>query len=221
MIIPVFGKMEKAPNNTTVGLGRGASIAVKAAAASDAISGKPGESLSVWTEGCTVIFVGVGNKEKLTHKGARDAGAKCLAKLSKDIGTEIVVRFTTGWKTANMAAFAEGMILRDYAFDKYQKNDEDEQDKGEWSLECQAHDRHLEALDAAVAKSESIATGVHLARDLANEPANRLYPDEYGRRALEWAEGKENVEVEVWDYARLQKEGMEAVFVSPAWSSSD
>ena len=211
MIIPVFGKMEKAPNNTTVGLSRGASIAVKAAAASDAISGKPGESLSVWTEACTVIFIGVGDKEKLTHKGARDAGAKCLAKLSKDIGTEIVVRFTTGWKTANMAAFAEGMILRDYAFDKYQKNDEDEQDKGEWSLECQAHDRHLEALDAAVAKSESIATGVHLARDLANEPANRLYPDEYGRRALEWAEGKENVEVEVWDYARLQKEGMQGV----------
>ena len=102
MIIPVFGKMEKAPNNTTVGLSRGASIAVTAAAASDAISGKPGESLSVWTKGCTVIFVGVGDKEKLTHKGARDAGAKCLAKLSKDIGTEIVVRFTTGWKTDNM-----------------------------------------------------------------------------------------------------------------------
>ena len=85
MIIPVFGKLEKAPNNTTVGLSRGASIAVKAAAASDTISGKPGESLSVWTEGCTIIFVGVGDKEKLTHKGARDAGAKCLAKLQATI----------------------------------------------------------------------------------------------------------------------------------------
>ena len=50
MIIPVFKDFDKAPNNTTVGLGRGPSIAVKAAAASDAISGKVGESLSVWTK---------------------------------------------------------------------------------------------------------------------------------------------------------------------------
>ena len=63
MIIPVFKDLDKAPNNTTVGLGRGPSIAVKAAAASDAISGKAGESLNVWTKGCTVIFIGVGRKK--------------------------------------------------------------------------------------------------------------------------------------------------------------
>mgnify|MGYP002855024311 FL=1 len=96
MIIPVFKDLDKAPNNTTVGLDRGPSIAVKAAAASDAISGKRGESLSVWTKGCTVIFVGLGEKEKLTHKVARDSGAKCLASLSKDLGTDIVIRFTSG-----------------------------------------------------------------------------------------------------------------------------
>ncbi len=211
MIIPVFTGVEKAPNNTTVGLSRGAAIAVKAAATGDAMTGKAGNVLEVWTKGCTVFFVGVGDKDSLTHKGARDAGAKCLAKLSKDLGTDIVVRFTSGWSPANMAAFAEGMILRDYAFDKYLSKDEDDSDKGEWSLECQAHERHLDALATAVEKSASIATGVHLARDLANEPANRLYPEEFGRRALEWAEGKANVEVEVWDYERLQKENMQGV----------
>ena len=79
MIIPVFKGVDKAPNNTTVGLGRGASIAVKAAATSEGISGKVGKSMSVWTKNCTVIFVGVGKKEKLTHKIARDTGAKILA----------------------------------------------------------------------------------------------------------------------------------------------
>ena len=204
-IIPVFKGLDKAPNNTTVGLGRGASIAVKAAAAGDAISGKAGESLSVWTKGCTVIFVGVGDKEKITHKVARDTGAKCLANLSKDLGSDIVVRFTSGWSSENITAFTEGMILRDYEFDKYQKK-EDENNHSGWCLECQAHDRHLQGLADSIEKANLVATGVHLARDLANEPANRLYPDEYGRRALEWAEGKENVEVEVWDYERLQKE---------------
>jgi len=53
-----------------------------------------------------------------------------------------------------------------------------------------------------------VAGGVHLARDLGNEPPNVLFPGEYARRALAWAEGKDNAEVEVWDYARLQEEGM-------------
>ena len=210
MIIPVFKDFDKAPNNTTVGLGRGPSIAVKAAAASDVISGKVGESLSVWTKGCTVIFIGVGKKGKLTHKVARDTGAKCLASLSKDLGNDIVIRFTSGWSTENMTAFAEGMMLRDYQFDKYQKKDEENNHDG-WTLECQAHDRHLEALIESIEKARLVTTGVHLSRDLANEPANRLYPEEFGHRALEWAQGKDNVEVEVWDYARLQKEGMQAV----------
>ena len=134
MNIPVFKGLDKAPNNTTVGLGRGASIAVKAAAAGDAISGKAGESLSVWTKGCTVIFVGVGDKEKITHKVARDTGAKCLANLSKDLGSDIVVRFTSGWTSENITSFTEGMILRDYEFDKYQKKDDENNHSG-WCLE--------------------------------------------------------------------------------------
>mgnify|MGYP003301202734 FL=1 len=109
-----------------------------------------------------------------------------------------------------MTAFAEGMMLRDYQFDKYQKKDEENNHDG-WTLECQAHERHLEALSESIEKASLVTTGVHLSRDLANEPANRLYPEEFGRRALEWAEGKDNVDVVVWDYARLQKEGMHAV----------
>ena len=98
LIIPVFKGVEKAPNNTTTGLSRGASIAVKAAAASEALTGKRGELLHVWTKGCMVVFYGVGKSSTLTHKAARDAGAKCLTKLSKNHGTDVVVRFTSGWK---------------------------------------------------------------------------------------------------------------------------
>ena len=53
MIIPVFKGLDKAPNNTTVGLGRGASIAVKAAAAGDAISGKAGDTGQAATNAIT------------------------------------------------------------------------------------------------------------------------------------------------------------------------
>ena len=68
MIIPVFKDFDKAPNNTTVGLGRGPSIAVKAAAASDAISGKVGESLSVWTRAARLFSSVLERKENLLTK---------------------------------------------------------------------------------------------------------------------------------------------------------
>ena len=206
MIIPVFEGFKKAPNNVTLNLSRGASIAVKSAFLSEAFDGKIGESLRVWTKNCQVILLGLGEKRDLTLKKSRDNGAKILASLSKNHGTKIVIRYTTGWNVNKMAAFAEGMILRDYSFDKYQKEDDDK--KGSWSLICQTIERHQEALTLAVDRVHAIATGVHLARDLGNEPANKLYPEEFGRRALEWAKNKQNVEVEVWNYAQLKEEGM-------------
>ena len=206
MIIPVFEGSSKAPNNATTNLSRSASIAVKSAFASDSFTGKAEESLSVWTKNCQVIIIGMGKKDDLTAKKSRDTGAKCFASLSKNHGTKIVVRYTSGWKINNMIAFTEGMILRDYVFDKYQKKDED--DKGPWSLIGQTAERYESAFRSAIENVYSVATGVHLARDLGNEPANKLYPEEFGRRALEWAKDKSNVEVEVWDYNRLKKEGM-------------
>jgi leucyl aminopeptidase len=206
MIIPVFEGLTKAPNNATVNLSRSASIAVKSAFSSESFNGEMGESLSVWTTNCQVILLGLGKQEDLTTKKSRDNGAKCFASLSKKHGTEIIVRFTTGWKVEMMTAFAEGMILRNYTFEKYKKKDED--DKGPWSLVYQTVERYQKSLNLAVNRSYDIATGVHLARDLGNEPANRLYPEEFGRRALEWAKGKKNVEVKVWDYKRLKEEGM-------------
>jgi hypothetical protein len=110
LIIPVFKGVEKAPNNTTTGLSRGASIAVKAAAASEALTGKRGELLHVWTKGCMVVFYGVGKSSTLTHKAARDAGAKCLTKLSKNHGTDVVVRFTSGWKLDAMAEIGRAHV---------------------------------------------------------------------------------------------------------------
>ena len=209
MIIPLFEGLSKSPNNVTTGLERSASIAVKSAISSEAWSGEIGESLRIWSKNCQIILLGLGKQKDLTTKKSRDNGAKCFASLSKKHGTQIVIRFTTSWKVDMMASFAEGFILRDYTFEKYQKKDQE--DKGPWSLMCQTIDSYQKDLNIEVIKSSGIATGVHLARDLGNEPANRLYPEEFGRRALEWAKGKKNVEIEVWDYERLKKEGMYAL----------
>lgn len=208
MIIPLFQGTEKAPNNSTKGLSRSASIAVKSAISSEKFEGKEKDRISIWSEECQIILLGVGEKNKLTSKKSRDFGAKCFSNLPENQGRNIVIRFTVGWNNENIASFAEGMILRDYSFEKYQKKDDGGKKDSEWSIVCQATKRYTEELELEIKKVSSIATGVHLARDLGNEPANRLYPEEFGRRALEWAKGKENVEVEVWNFARLKEEGM-------------
>ena len=206
LVLPLFEGVEKAPNNALAGLSRTQRALVNEALGGDAFTGKAGKRLSVWTPDCRVVLVGMGKAP--SDKVCRDTGAKTLAALSKDGGTAITVRFTTGWKTDQMALFAEGMLLRDYSFDQYMQKEEDEAEPGEWSLTCQASARHQDALSAAVAKAAAIATGVHIARDVCNDPPNHMYPMAYAERALAWAKGKKNVEVEVWDYERLQKEGM-------------
>ncbi|MDP6328225.1 MAG: hypothetical protein QGG22_00185, partial [Candidatus Thalassarchaeaceae archaeon] len=50
MIIPLFQDTEKAPNNSTIGLSRSASIAVKSAISSDGFDGKEKCQISIWTK---------------------------------------------------------------------------------------------------------------------------------------------------------------------------
>jgi len=209
LVLPLFEGVEKAPNNALVGLSRTQRTLVNEALASDSFTGKAGKRLDVWTAGCQVVLVGMGVDP--SDKVCRDGGAKTLASLSKDHGTNVTVRFTTGWSTYKMALFIEGMILRDYSFDIYRyKEDGDIQE--DWNLTCQASPRHQIELSTAVRKSSAIAAGVFAARDLGNEPANVMYPEEYARRAKSWANAHAaNVEVEVWDYERLKEEGMHGV----------
>ena len=142
LIIPLFQDTEKAPNNTTIGLSRSASITLKSAISSDSFEGKEGETISIWTKECQIILLGMGANSNLTTKKSRDIGAKCFSNLSGNKGKDIVIRFTTRWNTENMASFAEGMILRDYTFDKYQKKIDEEKHDGEWTIVCQTTKRH-------------------------------------------------------------------------------
>ena len=81
MIIPLFKGTEKAPNNSTKGLSRSASIAVKSAISSEKFEGKEKDRISIWSEECQIILLGVGEKNKLTSKKSRDFGAKCFSNL--------------------------------------------------------------------------------------------------------------------------------------------
>ena len=68
--------------------------------------------------------------------------------------------------------------------------------------------------DAAAAKQiygdfDAVAAGVHMARDLVNEPANHLFPVEFANRAKTLS--KLGVQVEILNPAQMEKLGMGAL----------
>ncbi len=54
---------------------------------------------------------------------------------------------------------------------------------------------------------KAIAEAVYLARDVANAPPNDLYPQRLAEKVRELFSSLPNVEVEIFDYERLEKEG--------------
>ncbi|MEC9119362.1 MAG: M17 family peptidase N-terminal domain-containing protein, partial [Candidatus Thermoplasmatota archaeon] len=179
LVLPVWEGKNKPANSALNGLPRSSVINTKSAFKSR-FDGKAGSKLSVWGEKCRVVLVGMGDLEKSSNKIARDAGAKTMSSLSKKDGTNLTVRFTTGWNLESMLWFIEGMMLRDYAFVKYRSKDKKEiEEQGEWSLDIQASSRYLKELSAGITRIVGRVEGVHLARDLANEPPNYLYPMSY------------------------------------------
>mgnify|MGYP001162279864 FL=1 len=207
LILPVFENTKKAPNNSLKGLNRNQRGLVRDVLSSGGFEGKKDSRMSLWTPECNIVLVGMGGKDSLDHKVARDTGAKTIASLSKRKGVIVTVRFTSGWTGERMLDFAEGMMLRDYEFLEHQEVPDDHIDD-EWDVDFQTSSRYQDLLSESLDSVLSVVGGVHLARNLGNEPANVLYPMEYARRALEWAKGKENVRVEVYDWDKLHELGM-------------
>ena len=70
------------------------------------------------TDGGKAMLIGLGKAEDANLQSMRESGAKVTASLSKIHGKTITVKFS-GMESADMGAFVEGMILRDYSYDKY------------------------------------------------------------------------------------------------------
>ena len=207
LILPVFEEIDKAPNNSLIGLNRNARKMIKDAFASNQFEGKNGQRMTIWTQECNILLVGMGKRDNINNKLFRNTGARTMAALSKKKGVDITVRFTTNWTIDKMLNFVEGMMLRDYNFEKYQQKNIDDEFRP-WNIDFQASKRYQDKLKSGIEKIFGVTKGVHLARDLGNEPANILYPMEFAKRALEWASDKDNVEVEVYDWNKLQDLGM-------------
>ncbi|MEM9724939.1 MAG: leucyl aminopeptidase [Pseudomonadota bacterium] len=155
----------------------------------------------------SLMLVGLG-AEPLDAAGARTLGASVTKALASAKAATAVVRLEglSGEADAALLAaeLAHGLRLRAYRFDA-RKSKSEAGEPAEVSLEGP----EAAAAEEAHGPLLAVADGVTFARDLVNEPANFLYPEEFAQRvkALE-AHG---LKVEVLGEAALEKLGMGAL----------
>ena len=134
------------------------------------------------------------------------AGALQTAK-AKTASIAVELPAKTKVKLEDAAALiASGASLRVYSFDGY-KSKKPEKNGAIDSLTILSS--VAEKARKAFEPLSAIREGVHLARDLVNEPANILFPIEFAARAK--ALGKSGVQVEILNAAQMKKLGMNCI----------
>ena len=157
-----------------------------------------------------VIVMGVGKTDDFDEVAAEYVGGAIAAAAGKVQATALTVSAALPGKPDIEAAavssrLASGMRLRTYSFTKY---------KSKPSKVKQLASVKILTASVAAAKSryadlDAVATGVHLARDLVNEPANILHPESFASEIKRLS--KLGLNIEVLDEKQMTKLGMGAL----------
>jgi leucyl aminopeptidase len=159
-----------------------------------------------------LVAVGVGKPANLKEYDWLKIGGSIAAQFRKAADVAVVLDLPdVAVSAADAAGLATGILLRAYNFDKYKTKKEDgdgkpvEQKPSKFTIQC----ADPAAAKKAFADAEAVTGGVMLARDLVNEPANKLGPVEFAAetKALE----KLGVGVEILTEKEMGKLGMGAL----------
>ncbi len=184
------------------------------AAAADRFKGKNGSALNlVAPAGLDVsrlVIVGVGKPRDLEPRDFVKLGGVAVGKIPSSAREATIIADLPGGgiKPDRVADIALGARLRGYAFERYKtkrKEDEERADEVKVTIAVAS----VAAVEKAFVAREAVASGVIIARDLVNEPANVLYPEELARRTGNLK--KLGVAVEVLDVKQMKKLGMNAL----------
>src|SRR5262245_32800 len=191
----------------------GARDALVKVARAERFSGKMGATLDLIAPAglkvARLVLIGTGQEPPKPRDFAR-LGGIAMGKVPPSAAeATIVAELPRAAMTPEQAAnLALGARLRAYAFDRYKtKRKDDEEQAAKVKLTIGVAD--VAAARRVWLKHSAIAEGVYVARDLVNEPANVLYPEEFARRA--GALKKSGVAVEVLDDRVMRRLGMYAL----------
>jgi leucyl aminopeptidase len=157
-----------------------------------------------------LVILGIGKAADLKPRDFVRLGGIAAGKVNAAAReAAIFCEFPGGPLSAEQAAdIALGVPLRAYTFDRYKTKRKEGDERG-FKAKVTVAVADVAAARKAWRRREAVADGVVVARDLVNEPANVLYPDEFARRAQSLK--KLGVAVEVLDEKAMRKLGMNAL----------
>ncbi len=176
--------------------------AVAAGIAAAGFDGKAGSTLSLRGIGAFPRILLVGAGPTPASLALAEAGGKAAQELKSEAHP---VTIAGAYGDASAADVAYGFALGQYRFDRYKTVDKKAPPAGAVTLVG----ADPAAAEAAFANRwKPLADGVRLSRDLANEPANVIYPESFVARVREAFAGAPGVSIEVLDEAAMRKLGM-------------
>lgn len=176
--------------------------AVSAAIAAASFDGKAGSTLSLRGIGAHPRILLVGTGTTPSSLALAEAGGKAAQELKSEAHA---VTVAGAYGDASAADVAYGFALGQYRFDRYKTVDSKAPATGAVTL-VGANPAAAEA--AFNNRWKPLAEGVRLSRDLANEPANVIYPESFVARVRDALAGAPGVSIEVLDEAAMRKLGM-------------
>ena len=198
---------------TRKALGATAELVMRAAKA-ESFSGKKNTALDLIVPAglkvSRLVVVGLGKSTEVKPQDVLKIGGFAIGKLPNSASEATLFADFAGGplKIEQVADLAQGASLRAYTFDRYKtKRKNDEKPPATRKVTIAVAD--VLGARKAFEPRAAISSGVLLARDLVNEPANVLYPEEFARRAI--ALKKLRVSVEVLDIKAMRKLGMNAL----------
>ncbi len=152
-----------------------------------------------------LLLAGGGKPEKFTAATLRNVAGTALRHLKSKSSRDIAMLLDSGFSGPEHAAAAvEGAILGDYEPDVLKSDKKDVKIVDRFTVSVPAG---AAALETARQRGEIIAQSQNLARELVNEPANRLTPSVLAARARAMA-AEQGLECEVLDQDRMKQLGM-------------
>ncbi len=165
-----------------------------------------------------ILFVGLGNPEKVTGETLREAGAHVAHKLEGEKLSEAALNLDT-FDNKNLHkdlsiekiahSLAQGALFSQYSFDHYKSGDK-KKPKLETITFYVGGKKGVDKIQKAAAVADAENRALKIARDLSNEPGSHLYPMELAARAQKLAK-EYGITCKILDKKTLEKEKMGAL----------
>jgi leucyl aminopeptidase len=224
LVLPIFQGPEPGPGVAEVGEALGADLI--SVLKDHRVTGKLGETFAVPSLGrvkaTSVVLVGLGPKDEAGAEAVRKASLKAARAASK-FRTLASTLPQVGDPAESGAAFAEGITIGGYRFDRYKVKSTENGSKGTGLKKAVALAGSATAartLKDALRRGRIYGEASNWARDLVNTPAKDATPSYLAAEARRMA-GKYGLKCRIWTKPELEKGGFGGILGVGAGSAND